>query len=365
MPDFIPGLELNRMFYAEAVRPIMAARFPALRYSAALIGYGSDVLGYDSPRSTDHEWGPRLLLFLDDEDHAAFAKPVSQALSESLAPTFRGYSTSFSEPDRNGVRMSESAGPGHVRHHVDIFTPGGFLRMMTGIEPGHAPSITEWLLFSEQKLLEITSGVVYHDGLGGLGPIREMLAYYPREVWLYLLSAQWVWIAQEVHFMSRCGEAGDDLGSRLVVARLVRAVMRLCFLMERKYAPYIKWLGTAFARLACGPELSEIFARAMSSNSWQERERHMCAAYERIAQMHNSLGITPPLPIAPEKFYSRPYLVLNAGRFAKAIGDTIQDPELKAIQAAAGPIGSINQFVDNTNVLMRADLLARLKSVFG
>src|ERR1700688_4883205 len=180
MPDFIPGLELNRMFYAEAVRPILAAKFPALRHSAALIGYGSEVLGYDSPRSTDHEWGPRLLPFLADEDAPALSKPVSQALSENLAPTFRGYSTSFGEPDENRVRVLESAGPGQVRHHVDIFTPSGFLRMMIGIEPGHAPSTTEWLLFSEQKLLESTTGAVYPDGRGELGPIRETLAYYPR-----------------------------------------------------------------------------------------------------------------------------------------------------------------------------------------
>jgi len=365
MPEFIPGLELNRMFYAEAVRPILDAKFPALPHSAALIGYGSDVLGYDSLRSTDHEWGPRLLLFIRDEDHAALAKPVSNALSESLPTTFRRYSTSFTEPDENGVRVAEQASPGNVRHHIDIFTPGGFLRMMIGIEPDRTPSATEWLLFSEQKLLEITSGAVYHDGLGQLRRVRETLAYYPREVWLYVLSAQWLWIAQEVHFMSRCGEAGDDLGSRLVAARLVRALMRLCFLMERKYAPYIKWLATAFARLTCGAELSAIFARAMFANSWQERERHMCSAYERIAQMHNSLGITQPLAGTLERFHGRPYLVLNAGRFAKAIGDAIQDEELKAVRAAAGPIGSVNQFVDNTNVLTRADLLARLKAVFG
>jgi hypothetical protein len=61
---FIPGLELNRLFFEEVVRPLIAAQFPDLAYSAALIGYGSDVLGYDTVLSTDHEWGPRLLLFL-------------------------------------------------------------------------------------------------------------------------------------------------------------------------------------------------------------------------------------------------------------------------------------------------------------
>lgn len=52
MPDFLPGIALNWAYYAEAVRPILDARFPNLAYAAALIGYGSDVLGYDTPRST-------------------------------------------------------------------------------------------------------------------------------------------------------------------------------------------------------------------------------------------------------------------------------------------------------------------------
>ena len=41
MSDFMPGLELNRIFYAEAVKPILDREFPALQYSAALIGVGA------------------------------------------------------------------------------------------------------------------------------------------------------------------------------------------------------------------------------------------------------------------------------------------------------------------------------------
>ena len=44
MPQFIPGIQLNQLFYNEAVKPILASAFPGLHYSAALIGYGSDVL---------------------------------------------------------------------------------------------------------------------------------------------------------------------------------------------------------------------------------------------------------------------------------------------------------------------------------
>ena len=35
-PAFIPGLALSRAYYEEAVRPILAQRFPALDYAAAL-----------------------------------------------------------------------------------------------------------------------------------------------------------------------------------------------------------------------------------------------------------------------------------------------------------------------------------------
>ncbi|MGW6509166.1 DUF4037 domain-containing protein, partial [Streptomyces niveus] len=69
-PDFIPGLELSRILYEEAVRPVLDSAYPGLRYAAARVGSGSEVLGFDSARSADHEWGPRLNLFLAPDDVA-------------------------------------------------------------------------------------------------------------------------------------------------------------------------------------------------------------------------------------------------------------------------------------------------------
>lgn len=51
MPKFIPGLELKRLFYEEAIRPILDREFPQLRHSAARLGSGSEVLGYDTELS--------------------------------------------------------------------------------------------------------------------------------------------------------------------------------------------------------------------------------------------------------------------------------------------------------------------------
>ena len=51
---FIPGLELSRQFYFSAVQPILEADFPGLPHTAGLIGFGSDVIGCDTPTSRDH-----------------------------------------------------------------------------------------------------------------------------------------------------------------------------------------------------------------------------------------------------------------------------------------------------------------------
>lgn len=59
MSSFIPGLELSRTFYVQVVRPILTD----IPHSAALIGAGSEVLAFDTERSTDHDWGPRVVLF--------------------------------------------------------------------------------------------------------------------------------------------------------------------------------------------------------------------------------------------------------------------------------------------------------------
>lgn len=364
MARFIPGLDLNRKYYREAVAPILAANFERLKYSAALIGYGSDVLGYDSERSTDHEWGPRLMLFLDDEDYVALASQITDALSRHLPPTFHGYSTCFAKADENGVRWMVPGEAGRIDHHVYTHTVSGFVRLMLNIEPQQALDSVDWLLMSQQKLLEITSGEVFHDGLWALVPLREKLAWYPRDVWLFMLAAGWYRIAQEEHFVGRCGEEGDDLGSRLVCGRLVRDLMRLCLLMERRYAPYSKWLGTAFSRLACATGLSPTLHAVMCVSSWQDREEHLCAAYAAVARMHNALGFTRALDTSVIQFHERPYRVLAAGRFAKALSDAITDDELKRNYAAANGIGAVDQFVDSTNLLGRADLCTRLRVLF-
>jgi hypothetical protein len=355
---FIPGLALSQALYEEAVGPILAAAYPNLRHSAALIGQGSEVLGYDTPRSMDHDWGPRLLLFLAPEDHAALRTEMDELLRLELPHAIRGIPTNLAITGADSTCAPAPQGE-PTDHGVIVHTIQGLCQHALGFDALGKIRPQDWLGVPQQTLLSLTAGRVFHDGLGELEGIRERLAFYPRDVWLYMLAAQWGRIGQECHFMGRCGQVGDDLGSRLVATRLVKDLMRLCFLMERRYAPYIKWFGTAFAQLDCGPELSPILDGVLRAKAWPERETHLSAAYERVAEMHNGLDVTSPLPTAVIHFHDRPFMVPDADAFQAALMEAIADPEVLALPKA---LGGVDQFLDSTDAMNH---VARFRSVFG
>jgi hypothetical protein len=89
---------------------------------------------------------------------------------------------------------------------------------------------------------------------------------------------------------------------------------------------------------------------ALADDSWPDRERHLYAAYKTVARVHNAMGIFAQLDTGTTSFHQRPYRVLGAGRFAKAVSNEIRDPQLRKIYKSVGPIGSIDQFADSTNL---------------
>ena len=353
---FIKGIDLSRLFYQEAVRPILENHFPGLTYSAALIGSGSEVLGLDTPQSIDHDWGPRLQLFMIEVDFATLRDQIDQLLRHELPLEVCGFPTNFGRHE-HGTAVMTPIDRGPVDHGAETHTVRGFFERALGFDPAGAIRPADWLSVPENQLRLLTAGAVYHDGLRALEPLREKLRYYPREIWLYLLAAQWARIGQEEAFAGRCVQVGDELGSRLVAARLVRDVVRLCFLMERTYAPFIKWLGTAFAQLECAGDMLPLLLGALAACNWEERQAHLSAALESAACMHNALNITPHLEARVSNFHNRPFLVIHASRFVEAIRSEILDPEVLALPAN---VGSVDQFIDSTDALRYLD---RLKAV--
>lgn len=358
MADFIKGLELNELFFNEVVASILRSYFPDLRYSAALIGWGSDVLGYDDAQSADHNWGVRFQLFLSERDAEKYRKTINDVLAEQLPSEFRGHPIAFQiavNEDQRGVVVSD-------KHNIDVETVTGFFSRYLGCNPFGEISAADWLTFSEHKLLAVTSGKVFYDGLGELEPIRQKFDYYPKDVWLYMFAAQWIKTFEEQAFVGRCGYVGDELGSMLIAARQVRNLMWLCFLIERNYAPYSKWFGTAFSRLDCAQELSPIFTQILQAKEWRERQKFLAQAYEIVAQMHNALKVTIPMKEETTEYGGRSYLVVGDERYVEELRKALTSEEVKNIKHG---LGSVNQFIDSNSQLNNLFLCKKLKELYA
>ena len=333
---FMPGLQLAREFYATEVRPLLEGQFPQLPYAAGLIGPGSEVVGFDTERSIDHDWGPRLQVFLSDSDAARYATAITTMLASTLPESFRGFPVAFPVTREPG---------GSARQRVEVTGLGAWLGGHLGFDPREAVTLLDWLAVPAQRLAELTGGEVFQDRPGELTGARAALAWYPHDLWLHLLACQWQRIGQEEAFPGRCAEAGDHLGSLVVTARLVRDLMRLVLLMHRRYPPYSKWLGSAVALLPGTAGLTASLTAAVTSGDWRTREKHLCHAYETVAALHNQLELTPPLDTRTHGFYDRPYQVIGAARFATALRDAITDPQIRGLPLT----GAIDQYTDSTD----------------
>ncbi|MCK5684524.1 DUF4037 domain-containing protein [bacterium] len=360
MTKFIPGLQLSEQFYKKIVKPLIETEFQDLKYSAGLIGSGSEVLGFDTEQSTDHHWGPCVMLFLLPKDISKKNR-ISDFLSRNLPPTFKGYSTNFGTPDEIGVQLLSKAEKGQpINHRIEMHTIKSFFKRYLQIDPNKNINVFDWLTFSEQKLRTIKYGKFFHDQLG-LNYFKEKLNYFPKDVWLYLLASEWMKISQEEPFVGRTGDVDDELGSRIIAARLVQSIMRLCFLMEKEYAPYSKWFGTAFLRLKCAKKLSPVLEKVLASKKWTTREKHLSKSYKIIAQIHNDLKLTKPIKTEVSSFHGRPYLVIHGEIFANEIKNKIKDHTIKNIPS---DIGSVNQLSNTVDLLENDSLLNRLKILY-
>ncbi|MCJ7625585.1 MAG: DUF4037 domain-containing protein [Anaerolineaceae bacterium] len=360
MPDFINGLKLSEMFFFEAVQPILSAHFPGLSCSAARLDYGSEVLGFDTPQSRDHHWGSRVMLYLSEAEKQTHSDRITRVLAEKLPSEFYGYPTNFVDLDTSDAVMQPLSG-GTVNHYVQVTSVEEFFCEYIGLDVTQPMNARDWLLIPQQRLRTIASGKIFYDDLNRLESIVDGLSWYPHDLWLYLMANQWRRIDQEEPFVGRCGDVGDELGSRIIGTRLVHELMQLCFLMEKQFAPYSKWFGTAFSKLKCSQVLSPIFQDILDSQNWKEREKHLSRAYLVLGQMHNALDVTAYLKPEITSFHSRPYLVPHSGRYVDALLAQIHSDEIKALPQHAG---SVDQFVNSIDVLESMHHCRRLAVIY-
>src|SRR5262245_7450491 len=327
------GIALARRYFEDLVTPLLKLHVPEMRYAAARVGPGSDVLGLDDAMSRDHDWGLRLQLFVPDADQAR----VESALDQHLPTDFRGHP----------VRFGFSTDPTE-RLRIDVASVSAFAEQQLGFDPRDATSVVDWLSLTGQAVLEVVSGAVFEDQTGELTGLRDALTWYPDDIWRYVVACDWQRLDQELPLMGRAGARGDELGSQVIAARLVDIAIHLGFMLSRAWPPYSKWRGSVFGQMTGCAAIAADLGRTLDARRWDDRQTALNDALNGLARLQQESGL--PIPqSAVESFWDRPYIQLDRS-LVPALLETLKSPEVQALPVG---VGSVEQQTDNVDILTK------------
>lgn len=330
--ELLDGQRLAERFYFDAVRPLIAERWPGLAVAAGRLGAGSDVLGLDDATSRDHDWGLRLSLFVDD----TMVDAVDRALASDLPESFLGLPTRFA-----------FSGDTAARHHVHVSSPRAFAVERLGFDPSAPMTAVDWLSVSGQAALEIVAGPVFVDDTGDITRIRTALRQYPDGVRSYVVASGWQRIAEELPLLGRAAQVGDDLGSRIIAGRICATVIHLAFVLTRRWMPYAKWSGTMLAGIPGTGAVTDALDGALRARDGQERQERLATALDALLDLQRDAGLPAPAP-ATEAFWDRPFLHPRA-EIVQHLRERITDADVAALPSGRG---CIEQRTDNVAILV-------------
>ena len=226
------GLALAEALYRDKVRDLLAEEFPEYegRIAVGLAGPGSECFGYDDDISRDHDFAPRLCLWLTDAD--------ARAVGARLLARYEAWTAEYA-PVTDMAR--DRSGP---------IATSDYYRRFTGC-PGVPPDNIAWLRVPEHLLAAATNGAVFRDDLGEFSEVRAaLLAGYPPDGRRKRLAARLFTMGQAGQYnLPRCLKRGDAVAARFAETEFLRAAFEAICLLNGRYAPYYKWLYRAASEL--------------------------------------------------------------------------------------------------------------------
>ncbi|MEM8680689.1 MAG: DUF4037 domain-containing protein [Planctomycetota bacterium] len=278
------GLEISRQFINDLLLPLMQAELGERcdRLAVAIIGTGSDVLGLDDPISRDHHWGPRANILYTRQDAEELAPPVGKLLRDDLPAHYDGHPLRVDIGNLTGVCHSD----------VESF----FERFLATTKLPQRDE--DWLGLCEVDLFHVTSGEVVFDGLGEMTARREALSYYPDAIWKKRIADWCMYVSgrESPYNLHRVGKREDDLTCTIYLGQCLKRQMELCFMLNRQYAPYTKWLNVCFRRLPeVADQLAPIIDAVMAERDWAQRVRLLIDGNYVLADAIAALGLTAPV----------------------------------------------------------------------
>ena len=275
------GLQLAEEYYHQLGEPLIRREFGGVvdRVAVGLAGAGSECFGFDDEISRDHDWGPAFCLWLTADDFQKYGKELQKAY-DGLPPAFMGF----------GPRRSS---PGE-EFRVGVCSIPTFYTIYTGLN--HIPlALSEWASIPESSLATATNGRVFADPLGEFSRWRQaLLAFYPEDIRLKKIASRCFTIAQAGQYnLPRSIKRGEHFAATWAITQFCTDMMSLIFLLNRRYAPFPKWLHRAVKELPIlGEWTCSVVADLVSSAGIQGKPAVIENACAVIIRELRSQGLT-------------------------------------------------------------------------
>lgn len=261
------GLEQARKFYEEKVRSMIREHFPEYeaRIAVGLAGSGSQCFGFDDEISRDHDFEQGCCLWLTDED--------DERIGVALAREYRRLA---------GARTSRASLLGTAG--TGVMRTSDFYRRFTGTA-GAPQTWQDWLYLPSYSLAQAVNGEVFRDDLGQFSHIRDTIAHgIPADVRRKRISARLALMAQSGQYnYTRCLARGEEGAAMLAMSEFVTNTAQLLFLLDRRYAPYYKWLLRGVRTLSALSELADSLEFLLTAENDAAGQRLKADIVEDIA----------------------------------------------------------------------------------
>ena len=276
------GLELSRQYYETYGRQ-MLSRFPELEkeYAVGLVGRGSECFGFDDEISKDHDYGPSFCIWLKKETYERCGNRL-QAAYDEMPREFMGFP----------ARIMEETGHGRV----GVLCIEDFYFGLLGIDDVPQTN-SEWLRLEDENLATATNGEVFEDRLGFFSRIREgLLSYYPEDVRLKKIAARMAKAARAGQYnYVRAMRRGERVAAELFLHEFIKEIMELVYLLNRRYAPFTKWMHKGMEDLPTCSEIGDminLFYQVKEPENALERTLIIEAICNIVVQELQAQGLT-------------------------------------------------------------------------
>ena len=261
----------------------MLAEFPELEniFAAGLVGRGSECFGFDDEISRDHDFGPSFCIWLPEETYKKYGKKIQEAY-DAMPREFMGFPG----------RVEQESGSGRV----GVLCIEDFYYGLLGID--HVPvSNEEWMMLKDENLASATNGEVFEDRLGLFTTIREgFLSYYPEDVRIKKITARMARAARAGQYnYARAMRRGERVAAEIALHTFMKEIMELVYLLNRRYAPFDKWIHRGMKTLPVCFEIGDminLFYQVKEPESEWERVLIIEAICNIIVQELQAQGLS-------------------------------------------------------------------------